>query len=143
MDSHRDFCASVWVHGLDVGGNGDGFGADPGDFAGLRIQEFDVQNRLVMNHQPVGIHKANREFEKAAYRFRTTSETVRVRFVVLSKIGCHWQQGVVIFDDCVLNQVDRKQLDAQPVEILRDKWGIAHVYAESEPALFFGARCCR
>jgi len=99
-------CAAVWVLGLDVAGNGQGFGAAPDDFAGLEIEELDPAGRLLVRHPPVGIRKATADFQRISLQFSTRPETARIRFTLRSKIGCVWQHGAAIFDDAALVQIE-------------------------------------
>lgn len=108
VDPNTDLTASAWVQGLDVTGQGNGFGTAATDFAGLLIEEFDVQGQIVRQHEKVGIRKATSDFERVALHFRTAPTTVRVRFTLYSHIGCIWQQGAAIFDECVLEKTPQK-----------------------------------
>ena len=48
------------------------------------------------------IRKATSDFERVACRFTTSPTTVKVRFTLLSKIGCVWRQGAAVYDECAL-----------------------------------------
>jgi len=125
-------CAAVWVLGLDVAGNGQGFGAAPDDFAGLEIEELDPAGRLLVRHPPVGIRKATADFQRISLQFSTRPETARIRFTLRSKIGCVWQHGAAIFDDAALVQIEsaRKTSDKD-------------VDGSSSNVTFPGQRTCR
>jgi hypothetical protein len=102
VDPDTPLVASVWVQGLDVEKSGKGFGAGAADFAGLVIEELDDQGRVVASHQPAGIRKATPDFQRIAIPFTTSPKTIKVRYTLLSKIGCIWQQGAAIYDDAAL-----------------------------------------
>lgn len=102
IDPGANLTASAWIRGLDVAGNGKGFGAHPDDFAGIVIEEIDGQGKVTLAHERVGIRKANTEFERVACTFTARPDTVKVRFRLASHIACIWQQGAVIYDDCAL-----------------------------------------
>ncbi len=102
VDPGARLTASAWIRGLDVAGNGKGFGADAGDFAGIVIEEIDAGGKVIVTHDRVGIRKANDDFERAVCSFTTSPNTVKIRFRLLSHIACVWQQGAVIYDDCAL-----------------------------------------
>ncbi len=104
VDPNVTLTASVWVQGLDVQRDGHGFGASDRDFAGLEIQERDVQGHILVSHEKVGIHEATQDFQRINCRFTTNPGTASVRFILLSRVDCGWQQGAAIFDDCVLEQ---------------------------------------
>ncbi len=102
VDPNTALVASVWVHGLDVEGSGKGFGAGTADFAGFVIEELDDQGRIVVSHEPAGIRKATPDFQRIAIAFTTSPKTIKVRYTLLSKIGCIWKQGAAIYDDAAL-----------------------------------------
>ncbi len=62
VDPNQPLVASAWVLGLDVQGDGQGFGAGPEDFAGLVVQELDLQDRVLVTHERAGITKGHRGF---------------------------------------------------------------------------------
>lgn len=102
VNPNAALCAAVWVLGLDVAGDGQGFGAAPDDFAGLEIEELAADGQLVVRHPPVGIRKASSDFQRVSLSFTTRSQTAKVRFTLQSKIGCIWRRGAAIFDDATL-----------------------------------------
>ncbi len=102
VDSGVVLTASAWVQGLDVAGQGQGFGARADDFAGLEIQELDEQGREVGCRKTAGIRKATSGFERVACTLTTGPTTVRVRYTLRSKIGCVWREGAAIYDECAL-----------------------------------------
>lgn len=90
--------------GLDVAGDGGGFGSSPDDFAGMEIEELDVAGNLLKRHPRAGIRKATQDFCLVSFSFTTLPETARIRFTLKSKIGCIWQRGAAIFDDAALGE---------------------------------------
>jgi len=55
----------------------------------------------------VGIRKATPDFQRIATTFTTGPNTAKIRFTLLSTIGCIWQQGAAIYDDCALEKTRR------------------------------------
>lgn len=102
VDPNATLTGSVWVQGLDVQGNGQGFGAGPRDFAGFWIQELDAAGAIVKQHEKVGIGKATSDFQRLRLTFTTTPKTAKVRFVLRSAIQCNWQHGAALYDECAL-----------------------------------------
>jgi hypothetical protein len=102
VDRNTPLVASAWIQGLDVGGDGTGFGAGADDFAGLWVQELDEQGRVVASHPKAGIRKATPDFQRVTCTLTTSPQTAKVRFTLLSKIGCVWRQGAAIYDECAL-----------------------------------------
>ncbi len=109
VDRNAPLVASAWVQGLDVAGDGQGFGAGNEDFAGLWVQELDEQGRVVADHPKAGIRKATPGFERAFHAFTTSPKTAKVRFTLLSKIGCRWSQGAAIYDESALEAAPAKK----------------------------------
>ena len=105
VDPNVMLVASAWVHGLDVGGDGQGFGAGADDFAGLWIQQFDRQGHIVAGQQRAGIREATLDFQRVTCTFTTSPNTVKVRFTLLSRIGCIWKRGAAVYDECALEVV--------------------------------------
>ncbi len=106
VDPNTPLVASAWVLGLDVQGDGAGFGADTDDFAGIWIQELDGQGRVVADHEKAGIRRSTADFQRVARAFSTGPDTVKVRFILWSKIGCIWKKGAAIYDECALERAD-------------------------------------
>ena len=103
VNANQPLVASAWILGLDVQGDGQGFGAGPEDFAGLVVQELDLQDRLLVTHERVGITKPRRGLSAdQVCDSRPGPDTVKVRVILTSHIQCIWQKGAAIFDDCVL-----------------------------------------
>ncbi len=105
VNPNQPLIASVWVLGLDVNGDGHGFGAGPADFAGLVVQELDPQGRVVKMHDRVGITKPTADFELVKLALTTGPDTAKVRLTLTSHIQCIWNRGAAIFDQCALEPV--------------------------------------
>jgi hypothetical protein len=97
------YTASVWVRADDL--HGQGFGTQPGDSAGLWIQEFNEGGGLVADHPKVAVTKAG-EYQKLTLPFTTSAATAKVRFILDTVIGCKYDQGHVTYDDCALIRED-------------------------------------
>ena len=108
VDPNVSLVASAWIQGLDVHGDGQGFGAGPDDFAGLLIQQLDAQGRVVAIQPKSGIRKATPDFQRITCAFTTGPKTVKVRFTLFSKIGCIWKQGAAVYDECALEAAPAK-----------------------------------
>ncbi|MBP7935166.1 MAG: hypothetical protein KA354_11015 [Phycisphaerae bacterium] len=93
------YAAAVWVRADDL--HGQGFGADPGDSAGLWIQEFDERGVLVVDHPKQAVAKPC-DFTRLNRSFTTSKTTVRVRFLLDTVIAASYEQGHVTYDDCAL-----------------------------------------
>ena len=63
VDANQPLLASAWVLALDVQGDGQGFGAGPQDFAGLVVQELDLQDGVLVSHERVGLTKPAEDFQ--------------------------------------------------------------------------------
>jgi len=91
--------ASAWVRAVDL--HGKGFGTSPGDSAGLRIQELDGNAALVADH-PLQAVTSPTTFTRLALPFTSGPKTARVRFILEARIGGHYTQGHVTWDECAL-----------------------------------------
>ena len=109
VDPNTALVASVWVQGLDVQGDGKGFGAGAKDFAGLRIEELDAQGNVLLSHEEAGLRKATPDFQRVSCAFTTGAKTAKVRFALVSVIECIWRQGAAIYDDCALEKAPSKK----------------------------------
>jgi hypothetical protein len=107
VDPNTRLVASAWVQGLDVEATGKGFGAGAKDFAGLQIIELDAQDRVLVTHERVGLRKATPDFQRVSTTFTTGPKTAKVRFTLLSVIGCIWQKGAAIYDECALEKAQK------------------------------------
>jgi len=92
--------AAVWVRALDA--DGQGFGTSAGDAAGLHIQELDEEGNVLVDHKKVQITKANAAYDQLVCDFETGANTVTVRYLLETDIGCNHWHGRVIYDDAVL-----------------------------------------
>jgi hypothetical protein len=102
VDANQPLVASGWILALDVQGDGQGFGAGPQDFAGLVVQELDLNDGVLVSHERVGLTKSTKDFQFVRLPFTTGPDTVKVRVILTSTIDCIWQKGAAIFDECVL-----------------------------------------
>jgi hypothetical protein len=102
VNPNQPLVASAWILGLDVQGDGRGFGAGPDDFAGFVVQELDLRNRILVTHKRAGITKATEDFQHVTLPFTTGPDTAKVRVTLTSHIQCPWQKGAALFDECAL-----------------------------------------
>ncbi|NLX56542.1 MAG: hypothetical protein GXY58_15650 [Planctomycetaceae bacterium] len=105
VNTNQPLVASAWVLGLDVRNDGQGFGAGPDDFAGLVVQELDLQGQVLVTHERVGITQATEGFQHIRLPFTTGPDTAKVRVTLTSHIQCIWRNGAAIFDECALEPV--------------------------------------
>ncbi len=98
----RKYTASAWVYTDDL--HGKGFGKDPGDSAGLIVQEIDKRGK-VTSHPKQAITRAG-DFQKLAFTFTTDKRTRTVRFILDTVIACPYDQGHVTYDGCELVQAE-------------------------------------
>jgi len=90
----------VWVHGVSQ--NGRGFGSHETDSAGIVIEELDETGNVTLVHPKSGIALATDDYVQVETLFTTGPETRRIRFVLDTVIGCHYEDGHVSYDDCEL-----------------------------------------
>ena len=100
--SQTTYRASVFVHAVDL--HGKGFGAQPGDSAGLIIQELDAAGKVVRDHEKVAVTTPCGYTELSA-TIRTGAATARLRFVLDTVIHSPYNEGHVTYDDCVVEAV--------------------------------------
>lgn len=93
------YTAAAWVRADDL--HGKGFGADPGDSAGLWIQEFDEKGGLVVDHPKKAV-TTRCDFTRLEHSFTTGKTTVKVRFILDTIICGPYDQGHLTYDDCSL-----------------------------------------
>ena len=105
------YVASVWVRASDFK-PGEGFGARPGDSAGLLIQELDGQGGLIATHPKVAVTKPC-DYTRLQDAFRTTKRTATVRFLLDTTLACRYDQGHVTYDDCALAAEPTRQPDGR------------------------------
>ena len=101
-----EYRASVWVQGVDLHGNG--FGAEPGDSAGLCIQELGQDGKLLVDHGKAAITDAG-DFREVVQTFTTGDQTTQVRFILDTVIGAPYHQAHVTYDDCELRAVEGQE----------------------------------
>ncbi|MDQ1256408.1 MAG: Malectin protein [Candidatus Hydrogenedentes bacterium] len=99
VSPNTDYAASVWVQAVDL--RGQGFGVDPGDSAGLRIQELDAAGKVTAEHPKAELSKAG-SYTQLETLFKTGPSTVSVRFVLETVQACKYDQGHVTYDDASL-----------------------------------------
>jgi hypothetical protein len=99
VEPRTTYRASAWVWGVDV--RGKGFSVNPADSAGLCIEEFDADDKVLIQHPKVAASKPS-DFAELTRTFTTTEKTVKVRFTLDTVIGCLWDEGHVTYDDCEL-----------------------------------------
>lgn len=77
------------------------FGALPGDAAGLWIRELAGDGSVAVDHGLVGVTSpsgwVNREVT-----FISRPQTAQIWYGLKTRIGCRWDTGRVVFDDCYL-----------------------------------------
>jgi hypothetical protein len=91
--------ACVWVHAVDL--HGRGFGAHPGDSAGLKLQELADDGTLLVDHEKLAVTKPC-DYTELAKTFTTTEKTTRLRFLLDTLIGGPYNEGHVTYDDCAV-----------------------------------------
>ena len=99
VEPSADYRASVFVQTVDMRGHG--FGAKPGDSAGLVIIELDAAGGVVMDHGKVAVTEAG-NYAELAKEFTTGESAANIRFVLDARMGCNWNEGHVTYDDCEL-----------------------------------------
>jgi hypothetical protein len=98
----RGYEASVWVKTYDAAGQG--FGAQPGDMAGIEIEFVDKAGKVVSRRLVASTARATRRYARVRGRIKAPENAARVRFALVVKIGCNHWHGCVRFDDCVLEE---------------------------------------
>lgn len=102
VDPGATYRASVWVQPVDLAGAG--FGTDPGDSAGLWIQELDEKDGIVVDHPKAEITTTG-DYQEAALSFVTNPATKKLRFMLDTVITCAYDKGHVTYDDCMLKRL--------------------------------------
>jgi hypothetical protein len=93
--------ASVWVHAVDL--HGQGFGAHSGDSAGLKLQELADDGKLLVDHGKLAVAKPC-DYTELAKTFTTSEKTSRLRFILDTLIGGPYNEGHVTYDDCAVTR---------------------------------------
>jgi len=91
--------ASVFVRAVDL--RGKGFGTQPGDSAGLVLQELGPGGEVLVDHGKVAVTEAG-DYRELTKTFTASEKTARVRFILDTVIGGSYDQGHVTYDDCSL-----------------------------------------
>ena len=102
VDPGTSYRASVWVQPVDLASAG--FGTDPGDSAGLWIQELDEKDIILVDHPKAEITTPG-AYQEAALSFVTNPAAKKVRFILDTVITCAYDKGHVTYDDCMLKQL--------------------------------------
>lgn len=93
------YVASVWIQAVDL--DGQGFGVDPSDSAGLIVREYDGEGNLLVDHPKQAVTEPG-DYVKRKLTFTTKAETRSVRFVLDAVIQGSYHHGHVTYDDCLL-----------------------------------------
>jgi len=103
VNVHPDskYTASVWAMGLDW--DGQGFGHNAADSAGILVRELDSKGNVLVEHKKIALTRATKGYEYLSLRFTTKPNTAKVEYVLDSAIGCEWGHGGVIYDDAALD----------------------------------------
>ena len=98
--SRQQVSRAVLIQGRDV--DGQGFGARSGDGAGLVLEELDASGKVVAVHPKVAVTQAG-PYRYVSSQVTTGENTVRLRFVLETMLGCAADHGWVNYDQCVLD----------------------------------------
>jgi len=99
VEPNSSYSAAVWVRAANL--KGDGFGQDSNDSAGLILEELDKDGKIVVSHPKAELKTAS-PYKKLEKNFKTRPQTVKIRYILDSVIGCHYEKGHVAYDDCEL-----------------------------------------
>lgn len=100
VQGNTAYTASVWVHAVDL--HGQGFGRHPHDSAALLLHEGTLGNVWVWAHQPVACTQATDGYVELRYSFITQPNTTFVRFALATRQAAHYTQSHVTYDNCRL-----------------------------------------
>ncbi|MCE5199334.1 MAG: carboxypeptidase regulatory-like domain-containing protein [Armatimonadota bacterium] len=95
---NTDYTVSVYVRGVDFTGNG--FGKS-GDVARLLVRELDTNGYPTVELANVQVTTTSTDYQLLTATIRPA--TNKIRFELYSSIGCTYQDGCVLFDDCSLD----------------------------------------
>jgi hypothetical protein len=98
------YAASVWVKAADL--RGKGFGTHADDSAALVLEELDHGNNVLLRHPPVET-KSSGPYKLLTTTITTAAKCARLRVSLVTKINCHFTEGHVTYDDCILREVGR------------------------------------
>ncbi len=96
------YTASAWIRAADL--QGEGFGTNPCDSAGLIVEELDGQGRVIHQHPKQAVSSAG-DYRKLQLAFETRPSTARVRFILEAVQAGNYRHGHVTFDNCRLTAV--------------------------------------
>lgn len=96
-----DYVAEAWVHAVDL--HGKGFGRNPGDRAGIVIQELSPAGGVIAEHPGAFVTDAG-PYRRVSVRIRTGAGTTRVRFILDTIQAAHYAESHVTYDDCSLQR---------------------------------------
>ena len=99
VEPNSSYSASIWVRATNL--KGDGFGRDSKDSAGLILEELDKDDKIVVSHSKIEL-KTDSPYKKLEKNFKTSHQTVKIRYILDTIIGCHYAKGHVTYDDCEL-----------------------------------------
>lgn len=94
-----DYKASAWVRTYS---NGNGFGVDSNDKAGIWLQELDASGAVIADLGEEYISVANDTYQYVSKKIHTSTDVKKLRFILHSVTTSNWQTGAVSYDDCVL-----------------------------------------
>jgi hypothetical protein len=103
VESATTYTASVWVHPASL--HEKGFGTSPSDSAGLILEELGADGSVLKRHDKVEVKEAADQYVQLATRLTTSSETVRVRYILDTVIAADYKNGHVTYDDCSFKSV--------------------------------------
>lgn len=104
VKTNATYVASVWVRAADL--NGKGFGTHTNDSAGLLIEELNRYNQVLATHGKVETKVAG-PYVLLGTTLATCPEVERVRVSLDTVINCHYTEGHVTYDDCLLMEEKR------------------------------------
>jgi hypothetical protein len=91
--------ASVWVETVDL--HGKGFGRTAGDEASLWVQELSARGELLATHPRASVTDSG-GYRQLAVELTTGPNAAKLRFILEARIGGHYNEGHVTWDDCEL-----------------------------------------
>jgi len=93
---NTSYRAGAFVRGIG------GFGASPGDSAGVWVKELAADNSIVLDHGKLAITSADDNWIRRELTFLTRPNTAKIWYGLHTSIGCTSDAGRVVFDDCYL-----------------------------------------
>jgi hypothetical protein len=95
------YVASVWVRAVDL--HGKGFGKASSDSAGLVVEELNRFSQVAVTHPKVETKVAG-PYVLLSKTFSTGPECDKLRFSLVTSIRCHYTEGHVTYDECLLRE---------------------------------------